>query len=96
MPSQQLLPANTMTAVTTDVNFDISGLVYPQFSITAVEASEPQVVGSLPPLEEFDEPVYNQIHQEQIAAGETTQNTVENPAVQEQVVVQEIPQVSIV
>ena len=36
--------------------------------------------------------MYNQIHQEQIVAGETTQNTFENPAVQEQVIVQEIPQ----
>ena len=40
--------------------------------------------------------MYNQIHQEQIVAGETTQNIVENPAVQEQVIVQEIPRVSIV
>ena len=36
--------------------------------------------------------MYNQIHQEQIVAGETTRNTFENPVVQEQVVVQEIPQ----
>ena len=62
---------------------DITGLVNPQFSITAVEAFSPQVVRSLPPLEEFDAPVYLQIHQEQIVAGETTQNMVENPAVQE-------------
>ena len=40
--------------------------------------------------------MYDQIHQEQIVAGEMTQNIVENPAVQEQVIVQEIPQVSIV
>ena len=33
----------------------------------------------------------NQVLQEQIVAGETTQNIVENPAVQEQVIVQEIP-----
>ena len=43
-------------------------------------------------FEEFDAPVYNQIHQELIVAGETTQNTFENPTVQEQVIVQEIPQ----
>ena len=90
--SQQLPPAYTMTTVAADVNFDITGLVNPQYSITAVEASAPQVVGSLPPSEEFDAPVYNQIHQQQIVAGETTQNMVENPSVQEQVIVQEIPQ----
>ena len=43
-------------------------------------------------LEEIDAPVYNQIHQEQIVAGETTQNTFENPVLQEQVIAQEIPQ----
>ena len=37
--------------------------------------------------------MYNQVHQEQIVAGEMTQNIVENPAVQEQVIVQEIPPV---
>ena len=36
--------------------------------------------------------MYSQIHQEQIVAGMTTQHRVENPAVQEQVIVQEIPQ----
>ena len=41
-------------------------------------------------------PVYNHIHQEQIVASETTQNILENRAVQEQVIVQEILQVSIV
>ena len=51
------------------------------------------VIGSLHPLEEFDALVYNQIHQEQIVAGEPTQHRVGNPAVPEQVVVQEIPQV---
>ena len=58
--------------------------------------SAPQVVGSLPPFQMFDAPVYNQIHQEQIVAGEMTQHRVGNPAVQEHVIVQEIPQVSIV
>ena len=67
-------------------------LVHPQFSFTAVEAFSPLVVGSLPPLEELDAPVYDQIHQEQIVAGETTQHRVGHPAVQEQVAVQEIPQ----
>ena len=41
-------------------------------------------------------PVYNHIHQEQIVAGETTQNILEKPAVQEKVIVQEILQVSMV
>ena len=89
---QQLPPAYTMTAVDTDVNFDTTGLVHPQFSFTAVEAFSPQVVGSLPPLDKFVAPVYNQIHQEQIVAGETTQRTFGFPAVQEQVVFQAIPQ----
>ena len=31
-------------------NVDIAGLVNPQFSNTAVEASAPQVVGPLPPF----------------------------------------------
>ena len=48
--SQQLPPVYTTTTVTTDVNLDILGLVYPQLSSTAVEPFSPQVVGSLPPL----------------------------------------------
>ena len=68
----------------------------PQISCTAVEASAPQVVFSLPPFEEFTEPVYNQVHQEHFVTGEITLNIVEHPAVQEQVTVQEIPQVSVV
>ena len=67
------------------------GLVNPQFSNTDVEAYAPQVVGSFPPFEEFSAPVYNQVHQEQIVAGEMTLNIVENPVVQEQVIVPEIP-----
>ena len=51
-----------------------------------------QVVGSFPPFEEFDAPVYKRINQEQIVTGMTTEHRVENPAVQEQVIVQEIPQ----
>ena len=52
VPSQQLHPAYTVTTVIPDVNFDTTGLVNPQFSITAVEASASQVVGSLPPSEQ--------------------------------------------
>ena len=86
---QQLPPVYTTTAVSTDVNFDTTGLVHPQFSSTAVEASAPQVVVSLTSFEEFTAPVYNQVHQEQLVAGEMTPNIVENPVVQEQAIVQE-------
>ena len=61
-----------------------------------VQQQAPQVVGSLPLLEEFTEPVYNRVHKEQIVAGEMTLNIVENSGVQDQVIVQEIPQVQIV
>ena len=44
-------------------------------------------------LEEFTGPVYDQVHQEQFAPGETTENMVEIPVVQEQVIVQAIPEV---
>ena len=37
----------------------------------------------------------NQILQEQIVAGETTQNTVDNPAVQELAIVQEHPELQV-
>ena len=77
----------------TDVNLDVTGLVSPQFPSTAVEGSVPQVVVSFPPYEEVSTPVYHQVHQEQIAAGETTENIAEIPVVQEQVIVQEIPDV---
>ena len=40
--------------------------------------------------------MYDQIHQEQVVAGMATQRRVENPSVEEQVIVQEIPQVPIV
>ena len=82
MPSQQLPLVYTTTTVTTDVNLDITGFASPQFSNTAVKASAPQVIGSLPPFEEFTAPVYNQIHQEHVVAGETTPNIVEIPVVQ--------------
>ena len=95
-PSQQLPPVFSTATVATDVNLDITGLMSLQFSSTAVEASAPQVVVSLPPFEEFTEPVYNHVHQEQIVTGEITLNIVEHPAVQEQLTVQEIPQVSVV
>ena len=74
-----------MTTVTTDDNFDITDLVNPRFSSFAVEASAPQVVLLLLPFEEFTAPVYNQVHQEQIVA-----------TVQALVIVQEIPEVSVV
>ena len=46
------------------------------------------VVRSLLPFEEFDALVYNHILQEQIVAEEITQYKVENPSVQEQVIIQ--------
>ena len=55
--------------------------------------SAPRVVGSLPPAEEFSLPVFYQVHQEQSAAGDITENIVDSPVVQEQVVVQAIPRV---
>ena len=62
-----------------------------QFSSTAVEPIAPRDVGSLPPVEEFTGPVYDHVHQEQFAAGEMSENMVEIPVVQEQVIVQAIP-----
>ena len=59
--SQQLPLVYIMTTVTTDDNLDITGLMYPQFSSTAVEPFSPHVVGPLPPLEEFTEPVIKSI-----------------------------------
>ena len=91
--SQQLLPAYTITTDTTDDNFDNTDLVHTQFSSTAVETFAPQVVVSIPPCEEFSAPVYDQVNQEQNAAGETTENIAEIPVVQEQVTVQDIPEV---
>ena len=89
--SQQLPPAHTMTTDTTDNNFDITDLVNTQFSSTAVETFVPQVIVSNPPFEEFSGPVYKQVHQEQTAACETTENNAEIHVVQEQMLVQEIP-----
>ena len=48
----------------------VTGVVYPQFSSTAVEGSASQVVGSLPLGEVFAAPVFHQVHQEQFAGGE--------------------------
>ena len=46
------------------------------------------VVGSLPPVEEFTEPVYDQVLQEQIAASESDGEIIEEiPVVHEQVIV---------
>ena len=93
IPTQQLPPVYTTTTVTTDDNLDMTSLVYPQFSSTAVEPYAPRIVGSLPPLEEFSAPGYNPVHHEQIVAGEMTQNIIGNFAVQEQIIVPGIPPV---
>ena len=53
----------------------------------------PEVVDSLPAVEEFTAPVYKQVRQEQIVTEEITQKKVENPAVQDQLIVQDIPEV---
>ena len=55
-----------METITTGVRADTTGLVNLLCSFTSVEASAPQVVSSLPPLDEFEVPVYNQVDQEQI------------------------------
>ena len=62
-PGQQLPPAHVMAAVTTGVSRDTTVVVNPHCLITAVEASVPQVDGSISPLDEFAAPVYNQVHQ---------------------------------
>ena len=92
VPSQQLPPVCTTTTVTTGDNSGMFSFVYPQFSTTAVEPFAPRVVDSLLPLEEFTEPVYDQFHQEQIAASEMTENIGEIPVVQEQVIVRTRPE----
>ena len=50
------------------------------------------VVGSLPPGEVFAAPVYDQVHQEQIAASEMTENIAEILVVQQQVIVGTLPE----
>ena len=87
------------------VNREIRGLVNPQFSVFAVEASAPQVVGSFLAVDVSAPPVYKQVLNEQIAADtgsfeRTRRCAVENivhvpiPQIQEQFVesVQKIPQ----
>ena len=81
-PSQQLRPAYSAAAVTTGVNLDAD-----------VVGSASQVVGSLPHGEVFAAPVFNQVHQEQLAGGEIPENLVEIPVVQKQVIVQASPHV---
>ena len=93
VPSQQLRPAYTSATVASGVNLDVTVFVSPLFSRTAVEGSASQVVDPLPPAEEFSEPVYDHVHRELFAVGETAANLVEIPVVQEQVIVQAIPEV---
>ena len=62
-------PDNTNIAPASPrVDRDIRGLENPQFSAFAVEASASQVGGPFPAVDESILPVYNSIHQEQIAA----------------------------
>ena len=86
------LPLGEVSAAT-GVTLDVTGMVYPQFSSTAVEVSSSQVVGSLPLGDVFAAPVFHQVHQEQLAGGDTTENIAHFPVVQEQVIVQDIPEV---
>ena len=74
-PSQQLRPAYTAAAVSTGVNLDAEFV-----------GSASQVDGSLPHGEVFAEPVFHQVHQEQLAGGEIPENLVEIPVVQKQVI----------
>ena len=83
-PARFTCPAAPVTEHSDDTyDAPTTGLMNPQISITAVEAS--QVVGSFPLSEDFAAPVYKQIQQEQIVA-----------TPQAQVIVQEIPEVSVV
>ena len=52
-PSQQLPHDYTTSTVAADVNLDVTSLVSPQISSTAVEGSVPQVVVSLLPFDEL-------------------------------------------
>ena len=79
VPSQQLRPAT----VATGVNLDVTGMVHPQFSSTAVEGSASQVVGSLPLGEVFAAAVFNQVHQEQLAGGEAFSRVAHSPPPEE-------------
>ena len=89
--TEYVAPACTSATVTSGVNLDVSGLVGPLFSRTAVEGSASQVVDPLPPAKQFSEPVCNQVRRERFAAGETAENLVEIPVVQEQAIGQAIP-----
>ena len=59
----------------------------------SAEGSASQVVGSLPHGEMFAAPVFDPVHQEQLAGGEIPENLVEIPVVQKQVIVQASPHV---
>ena len=53
----------------------------------------PEVVDSLPPVQQFTGPRFIQVHHERFAAGETTKKSAEFPVVQEQVIVHATPRV---
>ena len=91
-PVNSYVLPTTAATVATGVNLDVSGMVYPQFSSSAVEGFASQVVGSLPLGEVFAAPVFFQVHQEQLAGGEIPENF-EIPVVQKQVIVQTSPHV---
>ena len=64
----------------------------PQFSIHAVEAPASQIVGSFPSVDESASPVYNQIHQEQIATEPESVECAQQHTV-EQLVYVPVPQI---
>ena len=76
------LPLGEVFAAT-GVNLDVTGMVYPHFSSTAVDGSASQVVGSLPLGEVFAAPVFNQVHQEQLAGGEAISRVAHSLLVEE-------------
>ena len=73
-------------------SLDTTGFVNPRFSIPAVEASASQVVGSFPSVDESVSPLYNQVHQEQIAAEQESVERVQQHTV-EQIVHVPVPQI---
>ena len=94
--AQQLPIVYSMSAVSIGVNMDSSGLVNAQFLRTTEKDFAPQVLGTLLTLAELAAPVVSQVHQEQVVAGQTTQNIVDISTVQEQVIAQEIPEFQVV
>ena len=84
-----------MTTVTAGVNLDITGLVNPQFSITAVEASAPQVVVTSSLRSVCCDRVQPSPSGTDRCRGDDPEHS-GNPSCAKTVIVQEIPQVPVV